>query len=80
MIANVSWNMTNTVSGIVPLTVPTSTPVSQARENPPTSPGIALSPKANEYPNASHSTDTTQQIEKHCISTDSTLRLRTRPP
>ena len=35
MIANVSWNITNTVSGIVPLTEPTSTPRSHAFERPP---------------------------------------------
>ena len=38
MIANVSWNIENTVSGIAPLTESTSTPLCHSFDNPPTSP------------------------------------------
>ncbi len=37
MIAKVSWNITNTVSGMVPTTLSAPTPLNQALPNPPTS-------------------------------------------
>ncbi len=46
MIAKVIWNMKNSVSGIVPLTLPASTPLKNALERSPTT-GVASSPELN---------------------------------
>ena len=35
--------------------------------------------KASEYPTASHSSDTTQVMAKHCMRMDNTFLVRTRP-
>src|SRR5688572_14356979 len=81
MIANVSWNIANTVSGIIGATLcvlSSSTPRIHSFDNPPTQ--EPPSPNASEYPNKTQINEMTQHNAKHCINTESTLRVRTRPP
>ncbi len=78
MIAKVIWNMKYTTSGTVPARVSVPAPPRNARPSPP----MTALPGSNTrlYATASQSTETRQQIEKQCISTDSRLRARTSPP
>ena len=83
MIAKVSWNMANTVSGMEPVSAPRGTFARNALPSPPTTAftaGFPAGVNASEYPTATQSTVTTDAIEKHCIRTERTFFVRTRPP
>ena len=81
MIANVIWNMANTVSGISPLSVFTPMPAISALPIPPSQALLAPpSPKARLYANSTQTMDTMQVMAKHCIRMESTFLVRTSPP
>ena len=77
MIANVNWKVANADSGMVPLMASSPTPANIIFERPPTT--GRPSSNARLYPTMSQRMVTTQTMVKHCISTLSTLRTRTRP-
>ena len=79
MIANVSWNIWNTDSGIVPDTVSTPTPERKNLPTPTNALRLPPSPKARPYPYTVQMRVTMQVMTKHCIMTDRTFLARTRP-
>jgi hypothetical protein len=87
MMAKVSWKVTNTVSGTVPVRASIPTPRRKALSRPPTKElrfvtpaSMPLVSKARLYPQMIQMRVTMPVRAKHCISTDSTFFERTRPP
>ncbi len=80
MIAKVSWNIANTVSGMLPFNVLTPIPDRKDLESPPHQ-ALAPPPSPNAmlYATTTHARVTTQVIAKHCMRTESTFFVRTSP-
>ena len=78
MMAKVIWNAKKRISGIVPDNTSASIPMRNALSSPPTK--AVPSAKDRLYPNANHTTVADAVIAKHCINTESTFLVRTRPP
>ena len=72
--------MTNTDSGIVPLTASRVTSDNITLPRPMNCWRPPPSPKAIPYPATSQTIDIKQASEKHCINTESAFLLRTSPP
>ena len=82
MIANVSWNATNTIVGIVCAvpSVGTTSPMLRMNAKCMSPRYLPSPPKAQVNPTSSHVTLTTPIAAKFCISMASTCLTRTMPP
>ena len=78
MMMKVIWNVTKTLSGIVPLTV--SAPMCFSMSMLASPMNLFPSPAAKEYPYTTQRIDITAATMKHCTNTERMFLARTSPP